>query len=346
MTYIEFQKNLSKKNIDKAYLFTGEEQYLMEKIIANIKKEYVASSFEELNYVEIEGNTVGLDDLINSCETLPFMAEKKIVILKDVQVFLENRADKFFLDLFKYLENLGDHIILVFLDGKNQVKKNTKTYKFFRKENKAINFEKLSDRDLSSWIERVLKEKNKKISKSDLNYFIERSSYKSRNIKVNLYDLENELLKIISYTRNENISREDIDKVIINNIESNIFSLLNSIGMRNMEKALKAFENLYIDDEPIQKIFFMINRQIRLIYMYKLYSKKGYDDYKIQEKIKVKPYEFKNIKNHSMNFNISDLDYIYINLYEMDIRLKTKGIDGKIELELLLAKICIKRTYL
>lgn len=343
MTYTELQKSIKTGEINKQYLFTGEEEYLMEKTIASIKKHYIGDSFEELNYVELEAGLLDLDDLINTCETLPFMAEKKLVILKDAQGFLENRSDKFFADLFKYLEDLGGHIILIFLDGKNQIKKNTRFYKFFKKLNRAIDFEKLNDRELTSWIEAILREKNKKISKADLNYFIERASYKSRNIKVSLFDLENELFKIISYAGDGPIAREQIDRVLISKTESNIFNLLNSLGRRDMESSIQAFESLYLDNEPIQKVFFMINRHIRLIYMYRLYRQKGYDDYKIQEKLKIKAYEFKNIKSQAGNFSISDLSYVYKNLYEMDIRLKTKAIDEKVELELLLAKICIKK---
>lgn len=99
---------------------------------------------------------------------------------------------------------------------------------------------------------------------------------------------------------------------------------------------------MYISNEPITKIFYMVTRQIRLLLSYKLYSNKGYDDKQIQEKLGISSFEFKKIKSQSFNFEINQLERIMEYLLQMDLKLKSVSNDEKLEMEILLIKLCKK----
>ncbi len=328
MLYNEFLKDIKNDNIGSAYLFVGAEEYMMNLAIDRLKNKYIEESFEALNYERLEGKDTYLDDLINACETLPFMSSKKIVILKDVGAFLDNGDGKFDKNFYKYIEDLGDYLILILLDNNSSIKKNSKIYRYFNKSNMAVDFGKLQTNDLIAWANSILGKHNKRMSLSDINYFIGHSSYKSRNINLTLYDIENELLKVINFSNDEVISRE------------NIFELLNAINSKDSGKAISTFNDMYMSNEPIPRIFFMITRQIRLLLGYKLYRNKGYDDRLIQEKLGIKDYEFRKIRTQSFNFESNHLERIMEYLLTMDLRLKTVSNQDKLEMEILLVKLC------
>ena len=48
--------------------------------------------FRDLNYQVMDGSEVGVDEIINACETLPFMSDRRLIVVKD-SVFLTNRRN-------------------------------------------------------------------------------------------------------------------------------------------------------------------------------------------------------------------------------------------------------------
>lgn len=344
MNYNNFLRDIGKDEISSPYIFIGEEEYLMKHAINILKEKYIDKSFETLNYIVLEGKDTDVDSLIDPCETLPFMNEKKLVVLKDVNKFIENIDKNREDELYKYMDSLGDFLILVFMDSDNSLKKNRKFYKFFKKREQFVEFSKLRGRDLNNWINSILQDHQKQMSGRDIDYFIYESSYNSRNVDLNLYDMENQLLKIIAHKKEETISRQTVDEVLVKSVDTNIFELLDAIDNFNTEKSIYILNQMYIDNEPIPKILFMIIRHIRLILGYKLYRQKGYSDKNIQDKLGIKSFEGKKISAVLNRFSVDFLKELIEDLLEADRKIKSTSIDDKLVIEMFLAKIKLKKS--
>lgn len=342
LLYSDFLKNIKSNDIDSAYLFFGQEEYLMNTAIDQLNKKFVGGVFEEINFVRIEGKDAEFDTLMNACETLPFMSEKKLVVLRDVLGLLENLDKGGQDELYKYLDDLGDHLCLVLMDNTDSIRKNSKLYRYFNKNKRAVDFSKLAGRELNQWIEGILRKHKKSMSFSDISYFIEHSSYRSRNIDLSLYDLENELLKVINHSRDEEIDKASIDAVLIESVDTNIFDLLDAIGNMDSSKAMDAFNDMYMSNEPVQRIFYMITRQIRLLLGFKLYREKGYNQSQIQSKLGIGNFEFRKISSQSNRWSLKRLEDIMEELLNIDIMMKTTSSNDKLLIEILLVKLCSK----
>ena len=338
MNYSDFLKLMKADNLMPAYLFIGAEEYLMNETIEKLKSKYIEPSLESLNYNIIEGKDSNIDTLINACETLPFMSPKKIVILKDISGLLEKESKDSEDQLYKYLDDLGNYLILIVIG--NDLKKTSKLYKYFNKSNNAVEFSNLKGKDLNTWIEKILKKNNKYMNFSNLNFFTQQTTYSSRNSELTLYDLENELLKLINYTLGDEITKEDINKVLIKSIDTNIFDLLGAINRGDSHSALVIFNDMYMQNEPIQKILVMITRQIRLMLGYKLYRNKGYGEGETQDKLGIKSYEYSKISSQSRAFTIIQLQETLDKILTLDKQLKTISVDEKILMEMLIIEIC------
>lgn len=339
MNYKEFIQDVKNDNIKSVYFFTGEEAYIMNNVIKVLKEKYIDESLETLNYIVLDGKEINFDSVLNACETLPFMAQKKIVIIKDIGEMVENNQNDFEGKMATYFEELADYVCLVIMDRSSNFKKTGKIYRTIRKLDGIVEFPRLKGADLSNWVNKGFRENNKEISNVDLNYFIQQSTYSDYNSTKTLYDLENELKKVASHSSNRKVSKEDIDSSLARTLDTNIFNLLKSITDKDSESALRIFNEMYIANEPVQRILFMIIRQLRLILSYKLYKEKGYSESQVQEKLQVKAFEFKKISAQASGFSEGQLRKALNYILETDIKQKTSSYDEKLALEILIINL-------
>src|SRR5690606_21757846 len=103
----------------------------------------------------------------------------------------------------------------------------------------------------------------------------------------------------------------------------NIFNLLTYINRKDTESALKTFNEMYISNEPVQRILAMIIRQVRLMLSYKLYRERGDTEGSIQKKLQIKDYEFKRISKESSSFSTESLLQALDHILKLDIKQKT-----------------------
>ncbi len=339
MNYKELINDINNNKLNTVYLFTGIEKYLIDKTIDMLREKYIDKSFETLNYVVLDGKDIDFDNILDACETLPFMAEKKLVIIKDINEVMENKGTDFDKRLGEYISKLDHYLTLIIIDKSNSLNKTSNIYKAVKKLGGVVEFNKLKGRDLNAWVEKKFKEYNKNISYGNISYFIQSSSYNTYNSLNTLYDLENEILKIVNYTQEKEISKEDIDLVLSRTLDTNIFNLLSYLNRRDSEAALRTFNELYISNEPVQRILAMIIRQIRLMLSYKLYRERGDTEGSIQKKLQIKDYEFKRISKESSSFSKEYLLQALELILRLDIKQKTSSQDEKLALEMLIIQL-------
>lgn len=236
---------------------------------------------------------------------------------------------------------MEDYICLVFVEKNTSIDKRKGIIKSINKFGRIIEFTKLKGRDLNNWIEKAFKKYGKNISYNNINYFIQHSSYFNKDINKSLYDLENEVIKLVNFTGNrKEINVKDIDRVMTKSLDTNIFNLLNSIGEKDINNSLKVFHEMCISNEPIPLILHMIIRQLRLILMLKLLKEKGYNKGTIIGKLKIGDYQYKIFSNQSKNFSKVKLEESLNLCLESDKYIKTGMINDKLALEILIVKMC------
>lgn len=349
MNYKEFTKILKSKELKPVYLFFGEEEYLIDYTLQLAKNVFIDKALEPLNYIILEGKEIDFNNIMNACETLPFMAEKKIVIIKDLPLFKskkelgESHTKSSKDPLINYIDGLEDYLVLIFVEKTKSIRKSNPLYKKIQKYGDVVEFTKLRGRDLDKWVADSFKKYNKTISKSNINYFIQYSSYFNGKKDKTLYDLENEIIKIANYLSEDvEITKEEIELLMSKPLEMNVFNLLNSISQKNGEQALNLFNEMYISNEPILFILHMIVRQLRNMLKYKILRDKGYTSGDNFKKMSLSEYEYKKIANQSNNFTISQLERALDYCLETDRTIKVSSIDDRLAMEILITNLCFK----
>ena len=260
-----FELELKQGILNCLYLLYGEEEFLIDTCVKKIKKIFGEVLFG-INYIHIDEKNV--DSLIEEIQTPAFGYEKKLIIAKKTGLFKklkkgatkkEKAEDNI---IAKYLDEnieiIKDSIVLVFIE--EDVDKN-ELYKTIEKYGVLCNFERLKPAQISTKIKTICNAYKVNIDNNTMQYFIETCG-------LNMQVLINEIRKLIEYAgENGTITKESIDKLSIKEIEAVIFDLTDSLGKKDIKKALNTLNELLYNKEPIQKILITLYNHFKKLYI-------------------------------------------------------------------------------
>lgn len=335
MQYGKFIEYTKSDDFGGAFLLYGDEKRLIEKTVSYLSDRFV-KNFRELNYNYLHGDSLSLDDFYSSIETLPFMNDKRLVVLDELNEFMKRFS--FSETFYDSIKNLKNDTILIFIG--DDIKKTSGLYKFFKKNKREVEFNKLNNRELVNYINRELKNNSKSMREIDINYFIMLSGYFNKRLDVDLYHLESELNKLINASDEKAISREDIDNLIEKQNDSNIFNLLDSLMKKNSDSAVGYLFDLYEKDETMMGVLYMIQRRFRLLYKYNVLASDGESDDYIKKILNISDYEYRVIKNCSKNYSTNSIRDILDEVIEIEGSLKSVNCDELLLLQYTVVKIC------
>lgn len=342
MTYKDLISNIDGRK-NQIFLLHGEEKYIIDEILSYVKSR-LNSIFLDLNLTVVDDKNADMDKLIETLESTPFIDDKRLVIIKNSE-FFKTGSKSFSKEeekkLISYIENPAASTIVVFVPA--ELDKRSSLYKAIKKNHCVYEAVKLDQGQMIRWCSDIIKKNRFSISPSELDYFIEKTGYFYKDSLKNLQDIENELKKLsFVYQSKGKIENIDIDNVVIQNFESNIFKLIDYIFKGNPKDSLILYNGLIKNEESALMVLTMISRQILIIAKYFLLSQKGYTQSMAAQKLSVHPYVLKKAAEQA-----SKIDYSFcikmLNLcIDTEYRIKTGQISENIGVELIIGKISQK----
>lgn len=343
MNYIAALKLLDNDTIFGLYILSGDEVFLVDKFIELFKEKILTKEFFDMNYTEMEFSKLDIQKLKLYCETAPFFAKKRLVILKDVDLSKDSISSNkdFFENMYEYIEKIPKTTLLLFAT-KNIAFKG----KFYKKINSLghnIELNHFTQIELFKFIKKRFNLKNIKIKDSSINYIIDKIGYLDKSRNKNLYDVENEVKKILNTGKKE-IDIKDIDEILIDKFENSIFKLLDYISVKDYKNSITTLVNLKKSNEDSFLIFYMIVRYVRNLLSVKSLKLKQKTIEQISKEIKISNYECKKLYKTADFFDLKIIfEYITL-LYETEVKLKTTTKDIDMLLELLITKMIKKHN--
>lgn len=329
---------IKKNKIENSYIFCGLDEELIKEGINLIVNSTVDKSLLDLNYIRLDGITTNFDDIINACETMPFMGEKKVVVVYRA-AFLRDKSDssgtKIYNELLKYLKDIPPYTILImyylFNDKRDNPRKNNRM-KSLDKVSKVVYFDRLKKDRYYKKVEEVFKSCGKEIGKIEARYFAEK-------VQNNFDIIKREADKIISYTEGKKITKNDIDKLIMNSSEDDIFDLVDLISQRKVERAIDLLDELLLKNDQHMLIITNIENNFKRLYEIKILSKNGYDVNSLASKYKLPTFVCEKIISQCNKFTVSQLQKLMEICLETENKLKSSGVDKTMEMEFMLFNI-------
>lgn len=314
-------KNGSFKN---AYLLCGEEAYLRTQY-KNRLKNALADPNDTMNVSHFQGKGINPREIIDLAETLPFFAERRLILIED-SGFFKNKCD----ELADYLPDMPDSTCLLFVE--TEVDKRNRLYKAVKANGRVVEFQTQDERTLMKWILGTLKKENKKITEATLQLFLEHTGTDMENISM-------ELEKLLSFTIGRDaITNADVEEICTVQTTNQIFDMIRAIAEKNQKLALNLYYDLLALKEPPMRILFLIARQFNQLLLVKSLAAKGYDKNTIASKAQIAPFIAGRCMQQARSFTREQLEEAVQDCVDSEEAVKTGQMSDVMSVELLIMK--------
>jgi DNA polymerase-3 subunit delta len=333
---LDLEKELKLKKIHSKYILCGNDENSIKDVVKRIKHIVLNKEFQELNYTEIDGANITLGELVNACETLPFMSEKKIVLVYRAS-YLKDNGDKAeesrFKEIKEYIKNIPEECVLImYYIFENSREKESIKVKNLNKFAHVFKFEKLKGKSLEKKVEELFAKRKAQISRAEI-------AILCNLLDNNLDIVENEIEKLCTYAWNRKITRQDIELLVTKKNESDIFNLVDYISQKRPEKALDILDELIFKGELITGILRMIQRQFKLLLSIKIGINQGKSKEILSKQLRLHPYICEKMIAQSKKFTVISIRNAIEKCLDTERILKTSSTNPKIEMELLLISV-------
>lgn len=326
MQYYEKLVNSVRRGVvAPVYLFFGEEIYLREEIIKHFKKGLLNET-ADFNWDVLDGEQTDVDTVVSTASTPPFMAEKRLVLVKDAPWFGSGKgrrdqqgdggkAETVLDPLLEYLDNPLITTCLIF--NCQTIDRRKKIVKSIEKTGRVVNFEQLKGKDLALWLDKQASHHGKKLLGPAREMLVTSTS-------TGLTGLVGEWEKLLTYIgKGEKITVEDVQQVVHQSVEYRIFDVLDTIGARRYREALTALKELLLNGTAPQIILTMVAWQFRLMLQVSELYRRGLTPPEMARMLKEKPFSVQKSLTLSKNFSVPQLINILSQLAQLDADTKT-----------------------
>lgn len=260
------------KNIDEdikrgqfaqVYLLYGEEAYLKKQYKDKLKHAMIPED-DTMNFSAFEGKSINPKEIIDLAETLPFFAERRVILIEN-SGFFKNACE----ELAEYLPQVAPATHFIFVE--DEVDKRSKMYKAAKASGRIVEFLPQTEELLTRWILGRLKREGKNITGSVMQLFLTKTGTDMGNI-------DRELEKLLCYTLDRDvITAEDVEAVVTEQTTNKIFEMVNAVAEHNQRRALDLYYDLLTLKEPPMRIMFLISRQFQILFHIRDMAAKGLD---------------------------------------------------------------------
>lgn len=259
LDYGALVRSLRENGPERLYLLYGEEDYLREQFLQELKKRCLERDTEEFNYRRLsrEGFSIlALDEAMNS---MPFFSERILVEVRDFDInkIRENTAE----ELKTLLSDIPEYSTVVFvLETGYEPDGRLTLFKLFKRLGRTVEFTPQGQSALMNWISKRFASYGKQIGRREAEYLI-------FNCGSLMNGLIPEIDKVAAYCRGGSVSAEDIDAVTTRTPEANVFNMTDCIAAKDFNGAAKILSELLGMREESIRLLAIIGQQMRRLFV-------------------------------------------------------------------------------
>ena len=316
-------QDIKERSFRPVYLLYGEETFLVNSYKNRLKEAVLGD--DTMNFSRYEGKGIDVGELIRQADTMPFFAEKRLILVEDSGFFKASSEA-----LASYLPSMPDTTCIVFAES--QVDKRNKLYKMVKELGYAAEMQRQDTAQLVRWAGGILAREGRKITGRTMELFLSMTGEDMENIRM-------ELEKIISYTMGkEVITDDDVKAVCTVQVTNRIFDMVSAIVNRQTRKAMDLYEDLLTLKEPPMRILFLIARQFNQILQVKELMAKGMDKGSIASRLKMQPFVVGKTMPQARQFSREQILECVRLCVEAEEAVKSGRLQDRLAVELLIAR--------
>jgi DNA polymerase III subunit delta len=289
-------------------IFAGENSFGLQKEL-QLQVEAFLNEVGDLGLERIDCEDVDIDRIQEALTSLPFLASKKLVVLRNPS------KNKLFVERVEQLLNdLPETTDVIITETK--LDKRSVYYKYLKTKTDFKEFNELDQNGLAQWLVSEAKSREGSLSAGDARYLVER-------VGANQQLLSSELEKLLIYS--SKIDRSTINLLTDQAPQSTIFELLEAAFAGNAKQALNLYaEQRALKVEPPQ-IIALISWQLHILAIIKTAGERSAEQ--IAQDAKLNPYVVRKSQAIAKKISFSELKKLIGHLLDIDLKSKRTNLD-------------------
>ena len=327
------------------YVLFGEDDFSLSQMLEQIKQDIGAADTLSANTTVFDGQQLNFEQLRMACETVPFLAEKRLVIVEGLLKHFEAKAKSGqrkkagltrqlndYKALTAYFRQIPEFATLVLIDGK--ISNTNPLLKELVGTANVKPFPLLRASKLQQWVQQRVKQGGGSISPRAVDLLM-------RFVGSNLWIMANEIDKLLLFTAGHCIEEDDVRAVVSYAQEASVFAMVDAILEFKAGVAEQLLQQLLRQGAAPAYLLVMLSRQVQIIVRVKELMRQRKSITGIQDKLGLSSdYVLRKAMEQGERYSLARLKEVYHRLLEADLSIKTGQFDGELALNLLITELC------
>ncbi len=282
----------------------------------------------DFDFDTFAGESAHADDVIAAANTLPFMASRRLVIVRD--------ADKMSADelgvLAAYAADPSPTACLVL--AATSIAKNMKIYKAVDALGGVSEYAAPKKSELPGWVVALFKTKGRSLDRDGAEALV-------GAVGKDLRRLESEADKIIAFAGDKlALGREDVEAVVTETAPTTVFEFLDALGARDAAAALERLDGLLDGGEALLGVHAMTLRHLRLLLGAVSLRERGVGAGEAARSLKMADWQYRNVARQAERFRAEELTLALRAAAEAEGKMKTSQGDPRLVFERFIVGVC------
>jgi DNA polymerase-3 subunit delta len=296
------------------------------------------------NTTTLDGRQVTLEQLQNTCNTVPFLAEKRLVIVEGLLERFESKANSGrkksarpaerpdnYKPIMDCVSRIPDFTELVLIDGR--ISGQNPLLKELSAITRVRTFPSLKEPQLRQWIEHRVIGAGGSISPQAVNLLV-------RFVGNDLWIMSHEVDKLFLFAGERRIEEGDVRALVSYAQEASVFAMVDAILEFRVSIAQELLQRLFERGAAPAQLLVMLSRQVRIIFQIKEMRGQGRSRNEIQQKLGLtSDFVLRKAWEQTDRYTPARLREVYHRLLETDLSIKTGKYDGELALNILVAEL-------
>lgn len=326
------------------HVLIGADDYSLRQALEGIKKAIGEPAAVMSNTIVFDGKTVTPQQLRNACETVPFLADKRLIIIEGLLERFEppkrngrkktsrpsDRSEEI-KKLIDIARSIPPFTELVIIGG--DIKAFNPLLRELMTLARVRSFPVMNQNQLKQWVERRIKEAGGSISPQAVNTLV-------RFVGSDLWSIANEADKLVLYAAGRRIEEADVKSVVSFVREESVFTLVDAVLESRGSVAQDSLQQLLRQGEAPVQLLTMIARQLRIIFLVREMRAHGKSRAEIQIKLGLNSdFLVRKAWEQADRYTTTRLRELYHRLLDADVSIKTGKMEGEIALDILVSEL-------
>ncbi|MBI3743178.1 MAG: DNA polymerase III subunit delta [Chloroflexi bacterium] len=328
----------------RAYVFHGEDEFSVAEAVAQVKGTLGPRETVDANTVTLDGMKVSFGELRHACDTIPFFAEYRLVVIPALLERFEESGqrrgrkakaqEKGLGDweaLAPYLKGLPAPTTLIITGGALDSRRRNALLDSIRQTAQVRVFSAPRGGQLVEWLNARAQRLGATLKREATRLL---ADFSGGNLRL----LDQELAKVCTYANGQPVTDEMVRKLVTSAREARIFDLMDAVAQRRQSDAMRSLEQLYVQGEAPPYILTMLVRQVRQMVQAKSLTASGADRQAFFAALETgSDFVVDKSVEQSRSYTMDDLMTLYKRLLDTDLSIKTGQLEQELALELLVA---------